>query len=148
MGATGAARAVLEHRGAYLPTLIVLKVLASLAVLFASGTGHLLLVLLGAVATAADIALRIAASQQHAFSLGKHGTDTLLTAVFLVDIAVCGFDVEESKVCRGLRMVLPFVVLTSVGGNLMRLTSAPRRAASERSVAEDEEGGSRLGARE
>merc|ERR1711920_154824 len=128
MGLSSTARSVLERRVPYLSCLLVLKVLALFAVFFlAPGTlGHTGIVLFCVVATVLDIVLRIAASKQHAFSCSKHGTDTLLTVLLLINFAACS-TTDDARHCRALKMLIPFAILTSAGGNMMRLTAAPRR---------------------
>merc|ERR1712150_133594 len=140
---TNIARSILEHRAPYLGVLIALKILALAAVFFGqgSGLGTGVAVMICAITTAADVALRVAASRQHSLSMSKHGTDVLLIVLLLADVVACSSPAGgESKACHALRLVVPFVVLTSVGGNFMRLTSVPRTAEVSTGARDEEQG--------
>eukprot|EP00929_Paragymnodinium_shiwhaense_P083033 TRINITY_DN44072_c0_g1_i3.p1 TRINITY_DN44072_c0_g1~~TRINITY_DN44072_c0_g1_i3.p1 ORF type:complete len:154 (-),score=17.69 TRINITY_DN44072_c0_g1_i3:20-481(-) len=124
-----AARTILSYRVPYLSALILSKALALLVGVVQPGTTSWTLLLQLCVAfTTADIALRVAASRGWSLSLGKHGTDLLLVALLLGSLAACGGDDPQSELryCRGLKLLLPFALLVSAGGNMMRLGSAGR----------------------
>eukprot|EP00927_Polykrikos_kofoidii_P027860 TRINITY_DN24399_c0_g1_i1.p1 TRINITY_DN24399_c0_g1~~TRINITY_DN24399_c0_g1_i1.p1 ORF type:complete len:169 (+),score=18.60 TRINITY_DN24399_c0_g1_i1:103-609(+) len=129
-GASDFARAVLERRVPYFTCLIGIKVLG-LWVGLAPPTEdtRVLLLFACAAATMADILFRVGASSRCALSISKHGTDILLVAVVMSVGASCK-DIgagEVSRTCHAVRLLLPFVILVSVGGNLMRLTRDQRR---------------------
>mmetsp|Transcript_84855 Transcript_84855/g.218598 ORF Transcript_84855/g.218598 Transcript_84855/m.218598 type:complete len:146 (+) Transcript_84855:79-516(+) len=126
---TTAAKAILEHRAPYLGGLIGVKVLTLGAVFLLDPASSLALALVALCigASLTDVALRIAASRSHAFALSKHGSDVLLAFVLILDAMSCSDeDGGTSKLCKAMRMVVPFALLVSVGGNSMRLTSSPR----------------------
>mmetsp|Transcript_158452 Transcript_158452/g.279682 ORF Transcript_158452/g.279682 Transcript_158452/m.279682 type:complete len:143 (-) Transcript_158452:2-430(-) len=128
-GITAAAHAVLERRVPYFAVQLGLKAIVLITV-FTGQSGFIRhsLVLACAVATALDVALRIAASRNHWPSLGKHGIDCALALLLFGDLALdCGSD-PDARLCTGLRLVIPFAILVSMGGNLMRLTRTQRQA--------------------
>mmetsp|Transcript_77999 Transcript_77999/g.137453 ORF Transcript_77999/g.137453 Transcript_77999/m.137453 type:complete len:156 (-) Transcript_77999:42-509(-) len=128
------AKQVLQIGAPYIVCLIVIKLIALAAVFLMPASGAAIvefLVLAATLATAFDIVIRMAASRRSSFLPSRHGADALLALL----LAIQGFGCVGSEVrgCKALHMVLPFVVLVSVGGNVMRMT---------RSKAETEEGSS------
>ncbi|CAE8621338.1 unnamed protein product, partial [Polarella glacialis] len=127
----GLSRAVLALGAPYVACLMATKV-AGLAAALLAPPGAMLTVILGAsaAATLADIVFRVTASRSSSCSLSRHGSDALLFVLFLVHLLVCaGGESLPSRGhanCRASRLLLPFAVLVSLGGNLMRVTRAPR----------------------
>eukprot|EP00434_Breviolum_minutum_P031822 symbB.v1.2.028145.t1/scaffold2954.1/size66569/2 len=121
-----AAKKVLEIGAPYLVCLMVSKVVALLVSEVPMDITSLaqVLVILAALLTLADIAVRIAASRKHSWSFSKHGTDTILCGLFAVQCLSCGKEARPN--CRALHLILPFAVLVSLGGNMMRWTRRPK----------------------
>eukprot|EP00931_Biecheleriopsis_adriatica_P105856 TRINITY_DN80382_c0_g1_i1.p1 TRINITY_DN80382_c0_g1~~TRINITY_DN80382_c0_g1_i1.p1 ORF type:complete len:169 (-),score=32.76 TRINITY_DN80382_c0_g1_i1:66-542(-) len=120
----------------YIVSLIAVKVLAlTLIYLAPGGTESLgdISVFAATLATSADIAVRIAASRNCGFSFSRHGADALLAVLFALQGMLCTAEVgpQKARGCRALRLVLPFVVLVSVGGNMMRLNRTKREPDAE-----------------
>merc|ERR1712129_332291 len=77
-------------------------------------------------ASATDVAFRLAVSRNKMPTAGKHGADLFLVAIMGADAAACQDTNDDgNRFCRGLRLVLPFAVLVSIGGNAMRLGGSP-----------------------
>mmetsp|Transcript_31254 Transcript_31254/g.57177 ORF Transcript_31254/g.57177 Transcript_31254/m.57177 type:complete len:148 (-) Transcript_31254:45-488(-) len=134
--AKATARGVLQHKVPYLGTLMVVKAatLAALELLPSTDLSQQL-GLLCVFATVADIALRVLASTQTRLSVQKHGADIGLVCILLVEIVSC-FQEQPPSVCRALQLILPFVVLTSIGGNFVRLASSASTSTAASSTEE------------
>eukprot|EP00928_Gymnodinium_smaydae_P063749 TRINITY_DN47248_c0_g1_i1.p1 TRINITY_DN47248_c0_g1~~TRINITY_DN47248_c0_g1_i1.p1 ORF type:complete len:199 (+),score=33.48 TRINITY_DN47248_c0_g1_i1:83-598(+) len=138
------ARNILEHRVPYFACLLGLKALALLASVTGwRGGGFALLLEVCAASCLADIVLRLASSSRRSLDCGKYGTDLFLSALLLAQAWACGAAssageqassgsdeislVRNERYCHGLALVLPFALLVSTGGNLLRLTREPPR---------------------
>ncbi|CAK9093557.1 unnamed protein product [Durusdinium trenchii] len=119
------AKKVLDLGAPYLGCLIFTKVLALASSYAEMGFLVEILLSLAAFLTLLDIAVRVAASRNRRFSPSKHGADALLFVLFTLQCFLCGRK-EARPSCRALRLVLPFSVLVSVGGNMMRMTRKPK----------------------
>mmetsp|Transcript_29088 Transcript_29088/g.76780 ORF Transcript_29088/g.76780 Transcript_29088/m.76780 type:complete len:135 (-) Transcript_29088:73-477(-) len=121
LGVVDGSRRILDHRAAVLLPQIILKVCLTVSMFVYLLFTLLLLVFL---VTLVDLVLRLAASQSHKFSLSKHGSDVALIVAIVLETFACS---HLLGLCRALRLVLPFLLLVSAGGNLMRLgrTSKP-----------------------
>mmetsp|Transcript_18370 Transcript_18370/g.50393 ORF Transcript_18370/g.50393 Transcript_18370/m.50393 type:complete len:137 (-) Transcript_18370:238-648(-) len=126
------------------------KIAVLAALFFPASTSGALLLQVCVATSLADVALRVAASRGYALSCGKHGTDLLLAAVCLAALGACGRSDEAAtdgtssgggaRYCQGIKLVLPFVLLVSLGGNLMRLTRAPPGGGAQEDDGDGERG--------
>ncbi|CAJ1387814.1 unnamed protein product [Effrenium voratum] len=119
------AKSVLDLGAPYLGCQMFVKVAGLACIYVLSDKLAQSLALLAALFTLLDIVIRIAASRDCKFALSKHGADLLLFLLFFLDGLLC-FDAVARPSCRALRLVLPFAILVSVGGNMMRLTRKPK----------------------
>eukprot|EP00930_Biecheleria_cincta_P054186 TRINITY_DN40147_c0_g1_i1.p1 TRINITY_DN40147_c0_g1~~TRINITY_DN40147_c0_g1_i1.p1 ORF type:complete len:152 (+),score=30.19 TRINITY_DN40147_c0_g1_i1:80-535(+) len=122
------AKGVLGLGATYVGSLMVIKVLSCGSIYLLPQSSRSLVnacVWASALATALDIVVRILASSSSAFSFSRHGADALLAALLVAYAFLC-HESSGERSCKALRMVIPFVVLVSVGGNMMRLNRAPK----------------------
>lgn len=132
--ASTVAKAILDRPVPYLTILIALKVIALIAIFLLQGPAKSAPVLLCAAASAGDVVLRVLVSRSRKLSPGKHGADVLLAVLLLLEGLACSaVDAVTGRGCKALRLVVPFAVLVSLGGNAMRLSRpAPARSALDR----------------
>lgn len=118
------AKKVLDLGAPYLIGLTVSKVAALLAGEVYIGMESLakIVIALALLLTSFDIVIRMAASRKQRWNFAKHGTDTILIVLFSIvfDCVSCEADGSTCRYCRATRLMLPFAVLVSLGGNMMR----------------------------